>query len=191
MHRCLLFLALIFASCAPAPPSTEDDRPRDGSDSYFPLTYFIREQYALYFGEPFTVERILSLNGKRDSSTVRAATADWAAITRPFFAADISPKRFIGRYEYSQFDDLATSQRIRSYEAKEPGLRTRQLLVNTDLEHDHLVRSIFIATREESFWSTREQKLYYMPGRNISIGETTRSRLGPDKDMHAEYRFSR
>lgn len=189
--RFFFFFLLFAAACAPAPPSTEDDRPRDGSDSYFPLTYYIREQYALYFGEPFMVERILTLNGKRDSSLIRAGDADWAAIVQPFFTADISPKRFVGKYEYSQFDDLATSQRIRSYEAKEPGLRTRQLLVNTDLENDHLVRSVFIATREESFWSTREQKLYYMPGRHISISETTRSRLGPDKDLHAEYRILR
>ena len=189
--RLWILLSLFLAACSSAPPSSEDDRPRDGSDSYFPLTYYIREQYALYFGEPFIMERILTLKGERDSSVVRAATADWAAIAQPFFTADISPKRFIGRYEYSEFDDLATSQRIRSYEAKEAGLRTRQLLVNTDLENDRLVRSIFIATRENSFWNTREQKLYYLPGRYISIGETVRSRLGPDKNLRAEYRFLR
>ena len=122
---------------------------------------------------------------------LRAGSIDWAAITKPFFQADISAKRFIGHYDYSEFSDLPASQRVRSYEAKEDDLRTRQLLVTTDLAHDKIVRSILIATREEGFWNTREQKLYYLPGRFITIAETIRSRIGPDKDLRAEYRFLR
>ena len=189
MRFCLL-LTLLFAACSPAPPSSEQDRPRDGSDSYFSLYAFIRDQWALHSGQPYTLVRILTLNGVRDSSIIQALNTDWAAIANPFFEADISALKYLDRYTFSEFDESTTGSHVYSYDAKEDGLPTRTLLVSTD-PFNNRVRNIYTERRVDGFWSGREQKLYYEPGRYISIQEWSRSRLGPDKTMHAEYRFLR
>jgi hypothetical protein len=186
---CFLCLSLI-AACNTASPSSEKDRPRDGSDSYFPMYGFIRDQWNLYGGQPFTIERIISLNGKHDTSTIRALTADWAAIAQPFFEADISPLKYIDQYEYSEFDESSSGSHVLAYDAKTPDLATRRLLVSID-PFNGLVRNLYTERETGGFWSRRVQKLYYEPGRYISIQEYAWSRLGPDKDMRAEYRFLR
>ena len=188
--RICFFLTLFFAACTPAPPSSEEDRPRDGSDSYFSLYAFIRDQWALHSGQPYTLERTITLNGVRDSSIVQALTTDWAAIAKPFFEADISALKYLDKYAFTEFDESTTGSHVYSYDAREDDLATRILLISID-PFNNRIRSIYTEQKEDHFWSGREQKLYYEPGRYISIQEWSRSRLGPEKTMHAEYRFLR
>ena len=188
--RLCIFLLIFVAACTPAPPSNEEDRPRDGSDSYFSIHAFIRDQWDLHSGQPYTLERILTLNGKRDSTIIHALTTDWASIAKPFFDADISARKYLDRYQFSEFDENMGGSHVFSYDAAEPDLPTRLLLISTD-PFNNRVRSLYIEHRQAGFWSGREQKLYYEPGRYISIQEWAHSRLGPDKTVHAEYRFLR
>lgn len=186
-----LFLCLPLAACNADAPSTEEDRPRDGADSYFPLTAYIRDQYVFHAGQPYTIERILTLNGERDSSIIYALTADWAAIAKPFFAADISPLKYLDRYAFSEYDEVATDAHVLAYDAKELDLPTRRLVVSLNPVNRQMVKNIYVERAERGFWSSREQKLYYDAGRYISIQESVFSRLGPDKEMRAEYRILR
>lgn len=189
VRHCFFFL-LFVAACTPAAPSSEDDRPRDGSDSYFSIHAFIRDQWALHSGQPYTIDRILTLNGERDSSVIQALATDWAALAKPFFEADISARKYLDRYQFSEFDENTSGSHVYSYDAKEPDLPTRLLLISTD-PFNGRVRNLYVEHKKGGFWSSREQKLYYEPGRYISIQEWSHSRLGPDKTLHAEYRFLR
>ena len=151
---------------------------------------FVRDQWALHSGQPYTLTRTITLNGARDSSIIQALTTDWAAIAKPFLEADISAHKYLDRYTFSEFDESTTGTHVFSYEARDKHLETRLLLISID-PFNNLVRSIYTERKEDGFWSGREQKLYYEPARYISIQEWSRSRLGPDKRMHAQYRFFR
>jgi len=51
------------------------------------------------------------------------------------------------------------------------------------------VRSIYIETQKSGKWSSKSQKLFYMPLKVISVQEFEKSFLSSPKELRIEYRF--
>jgi len=153
-------------------------------NSYFSVTQFANDQFRTFWGQPFTLQKFVTENGKTDSSLVSAYELDWAAALKPFFDADISDPRLVGKYNFSEVKDDATVSKTYFYEAKEKELFVRTLQIVTDPFTDK-IKAIFIETEK----SGRTQKLYYKPIKVIQIQEYESSFLGKDKNLRIEYRF--
>jgi hypothetical protein len=178
---------MVFAGCsgnddgnAPAPDASQG--------TYFSLGQFAQSQFEAYWGQPFTLERIIVLNGKKDSALISSFKIDWASILKVFMDADISDPKFLDRYSFSSFADAATDSKTFYYEAKEPGLYTRTLQITADRETEN-VRAIYIETSKKSGMGSKNQKLYYAPVKIIQIQEHEDHAVGRDNDLRIEYRF--
>ncbi len=185
----LIVLCAAFSGGCRIPPPTA---PASGGDTvtYFPIRQFILDQWTTYGGQPFTLEREVSANGKRITDYVQAFSMDWAAVMAPFLEADIGYDRFSGKYVFSQFLDPGTGLLTFAHEADSPGLYTRKFFVNADPETNRIV-DIYAETARGDGWHYREQKLYYAPTRTIQITERSTARVGPDKTWTVTYRFIR
>jgi hypothetical protein len=181
----LAFAALFLFSCQKA-KKNESVKATDGG--YFSVTMFAKDQVNTYWGQPFTLEKIEVINGKRDSSIVSAFKLDWASVLKPFFQSDISDPRFADKYNFSSFHDNTTSSTTYFYEAKENDLFTRNLQVVTDA-YSNKIKSIYIETAENGRFSSKAQKLFYSPIKVIQIQEFQSSLIGKDKNIRTEYRF--
>ena len=156
--------------------------------SYFSIRMFARDQFSVFGEQPFTLEKIVVLNGQRDSSMVHATDVDWAGVLRIFFEADISDKKFLDRYSFSVLEDDVTDTRTYLYEAKEEDLFTRSLQINADPVNNK-IKSIYIETRKKDFWGSKQQKLFYIPIELIQIQEFQSPLIGSDRNLRIEYRF--
>jgi hypothetical protein len=181
----ITFSALFLLSCQKA-KKKDDIKAIDGG--YFSVTMFAKDQVKTYWGQPFTLEKIEVVNGKRDSSIVSAFKLDWASVLKPFFESDISDQRFAEKYNFSTFHDNSTSSTTYFYEAKEKGLFTQNLQVITDA-YSNKIKSIYVETAENGHFSSRAQKLFYSPIKVIQIQEFQSSLVGKDKNSRIEYRF--
>lgn len=181
-----LFVFIVFHSCKPAPQ--EDKAMQDDGPGYFSIKQFIKDQWNIYHGQPFGLQKIAYLDGKTDTSFISAFQMDWGTIFNTFFETDISDKKFLDRYTFTSFADDATMTQNFYYEAKEKNLFTQKLQVSAD-DVSHKVRSIYIETAKNGKWSNFSQKLFYMPLKVISIQEFEWAKAGPQKELRVEYRF--
>ena len=156
--------------------------------TYFSIRQFAKDQLDAYWGQPFTLQRIETVNGETDSAYISTYKMDWASVLKTFFESDISDPKYLGKYRFSMFDDDATDSRTYYYEAIEEDLFTRSLQIITNPYND-MIKSIYIETASNGRMGQRSQKLYYSPVKVIQIQEFESSALGKDKNSRIEYRF--
>lgn len=107
---------------------------------------------------------------------------------KPFIDSDIGGGEWVGQYRFSTFYDEITQTQSYYYEAESPDLFTRRLQIMVE-PFSQKIQSIFIETQENSFWTSRNKKLLYIPLSLISIQEMESHFIGPPKDFRVEYRF--
>jgi hypothetical protein len=178
-YTLLLFL-FSFLSCkkkeAKTPPTT--------NGTYFSIVQFARDQFTSFWGQPYSFRKVVTLNGKTDSTFASVNNMDWNAVLKPFFSSDISDKKYLDQYNFSMFQDDATETRNFYYEAKNQKLFTRKLHIMADMFTDKIT-SIYIETEKNG----KVQKLFYAPLKLIQIQEYESSFLGENKDLKVEYYF--
>lgn len=184
--KTLIFALVILIVGCKKPDGDETMDPSDGT--YFSILQFAEDQYQIYKGQPFTLERFIYLNGDRDSTLIPAPDIDWASVVRTFAKTDISDSKYLGQYNFSVVEDDITISRIFYYEAKDPNLYTKSLQIITDPEN-HKIKSIYIEAAEDNWFSERTQRLYYAPEKILQIQESEHRLFGRDKDLRIEYRF--
>ncbi len=182
-----VMLVFILVSCKPKQNDKAVEELAE-KGTYFSIKQFIADQWSLYHGQPYGLQKIVYLNGKVDSAMVSAYDLDWAPIFKVFFETDISDKKFLGKYDFSKFADDATMTHNFFYEANDPKLFTRKLQISAD-NVNNKIRSIYIETQKQGQWSSKTQKLFYMPVKVISIQEYEKTAPNTVKELRIEYRF--
>lgn len=159
----------------------------DGN-TYFSIKQFAADQINMYARVPFSLYKLVYLDGKVDSTVVNFINIDWAPILRAFGETDISDKKFLGQYDFSVYLDSTMGTRVALYTAKNDKLLTRSLQIATDPSNDKIT-SIYIETAHHDFWGSETQKLLYIPLRIIQIQKSKHRLLGKDWELRTEYRF--
>jgi hypothetical protein len=187
IYLCVFLLML--SSCQRY--GTSKEVVNDG-DTYFSIKQYALDQAQMFGGVPHSLYRIVYLDGKVDSTITNLINMDWASIFQVFGASDISPKKFIGQYDFASYEDEATASRGLIYTAKReyPHLLTRTLQINIDPSNNKIT-SIYIETAKKDFWGSTKQKLLYVPLRVIQIQEEQHSLLGKARNLRVDYRFLR
>jgi hypothetical protein len=180
-----ILLAIAFFACS---KPIEKPKLDTSKGTYFSLYGFVQDQWNTYKGQPFVLNKTVTLNGKTDSSLVAAINVSWGQIFKIFFEADISDPKFLDQYNFSMYEESTTQTRTFSYEAKDPKLYTQKLQIAADLYNDK-VRSIYIETQKNTFWNNQSKKLFYSPVHILQIQEHNNPLLGRSKDLVILYRF--
>lgn len=186
-QRSILFttICIVLYSCA---AKKADPKPEIKGGTYFSIVQFTLDQWNTHHGQPYGMQKMAYMNGKTDSALINAYNLDWGAVFKVFFATDISDPKYLGQYNFSMFEDNATTTRNFFYEAKNDELFTRKFQVSADQFTDK-VRSIYIETEKKTRWGTVTQKLLYIPLKVISIQEFEWSGGNKPKELRIEYRF--
>ena len=157
--------------------------------TYFSIMQFAGDQWTTYHGMPFGLVKIVSTNGKTDSSYVSALTMDWGTdVLKPFFESDISNRKYLGHYRFSSFDDDLLGTRTYAYDAIDDDLFTRKLYISFNPENNKIV-SIYIETQKQSNAKTITQKLLYKPLKLIQIQEFEGASMGAKMETEVKYIF--
>ncbi len=178
--------------CSACSNKTEEnaaaDKFKNVKGTYFSLRQFLLDQFHTYHGAPYTFNKYTTTNGVRDSALENIYTVDWGYIFKTFLEADIGYKKFLGKYNFTQFGDDATHTVNFLYEAKDPSLFTQKLQVTAD-NTTNRIRSIYIETQKSSSFKEETQKLYYSPIKVIQIQQFEKSTGGKSESVMTEYRF--
>ena len=156
----------------------------DTTQTYFSVRQFLQDQLQTYWGQPYSLHRIATVNGKVDSSMVNFSNMEWAPIYKAFLDADIGFIKYLGHYKFSRFETDQTGNVTLSYDATEEKLFTRTLQLQVDPTNDRIL-NIYIQTRKDS----KSQKLLYIPLKVIQIQEDDASWTGSKQNIRLEYRF--
>jgi hypothetical protein len=182
-----LLLLVCVAGCAGRQQDAVPGQAARTEGNYFSVRQLAADQFRNYRGTPFVIEKIISLNGARDSVVINSYSADWESVLQVFFATDIGEEKFIDGYQVDVFND-GMGALVLFYAAKDENLFTRSLQVRLDAV-SHRVLSVFIETGKKSFWNEETQKLYYTPMKLIQIQEYSKPLIGRGKDLHVIWRF--
>jgi hypothetical protein len=146
----LLGFVLAFSSCREKDKNTVDYSKLKGN--YFSIKQFGLDQWNNFQGPGCGIVKTLRKDkGKTDSTYSNTDTLDWAPIFKVFFETDISDRKYLGRYKFSQFDDPADGTHNFFYEALDDDLYTQKLLITID-QYDNKVKGIYIETLKKGIY---------------------------------------
>lgn len=146
------------------------------------------DEWTTYSGTPVTMTKTVKENGKTDTSYTNGDTLNWAAIMTVFFETDIGEPKFLGKYDFSQFDDYSDGTHCFFYQSKNDDVFTKKLLITIDNETKKIT-GIYIEASKSNFWSTVTEKLFYAPMKTIQIQTYTNPLIGPKKEKVVQYNF--
>ena len=159
--------------------------------NYFSINQFMLDEWNTYAGEPFMISKTVRINdGKTDSFITNSDTISWAPLVKAFSETDISDRKYLGQYKFTQFDDNADETHNFFYEAIDEDLFTRKLLITID-RYNSKIKGIYIETEKKSFLEDVVQKLYYAPLKTIQIQTESKPMLGSKKHTVVQYDFLR
>ena len=168
------------------------ENPEELQGNYFSIKQYELDQWNTWEGSPFLITKKVTINKKTDSSLTNSDTIHWAPIFRAFAEADISDRKFLGKYTFTQFDDKQDYTHNFFYMAKEEDdeLFTRKLLITIDIETNK-VKGIYIETFKKYFGGEVTGKLYYAPMQTIQIQTDDKPLIGSQKLTVTEWTFHR
>jgi hypothetical protein len=177
----------LLVSCKPKPKAVTKEY--DGKQgTYFSVNQFIKDQWNTHLGQPYSLIKVTTKNGKADSTIVNALTMDWGDIFKRFFSTDIGDPKYVGHYDFNMFLDESTDTRNFYYEAKDDTLFTRKLQI-TALQENNKITHIYIETEKRSSTKDVIQKLYYAPMSVIQMQEFDALATGDKSHVRIEYFF--
>lgn len=182
-------LAMMVAGCS---KKEKNDNPDDIQGNYFSIKQYELDQWNTWEGSPFLITKTVTVNKKTDSFLTNSDTIHWAPIFKAFAESDISDRKFLGKYDFSQFDDNQDYTHNFFYMAKDDDedLYTRKLLITIDKENNK-VKGIYIETFKKYFGGEVTSKLYYAPMKTIQIQTDDKPLLGSHKLTVTEWTFNR
>lgn len=158
--------------------------------NYFSVQQFALDEWNTFMGEPFMIVKTVNINGKIDSSWTNSDTISWGPILETFFETDISDRKFLEQYKFSQFDDKDDGTHNFFYEAIDEDLPTRKLLLTIDL-YTSKVKGIYVETKHNDLFDEKVQKLYYAPMETIQIQTYEKPFFGEKKHTVVQWDFIR
>ncbi len=186
-----LFIAItsvLLCACAKKNADENECDPSKLKGTYYSIRQFARDQFDMYKGTPYGFKKVSVLNGKKDTAYENIYTLDWPMIFKTFFETDISQRKFDCLYNFSMFDDDVSETRNYYYEAKDPKLFTRKLIITTNTTTQKVV-SIYIETEKKTAFSFQAQKLLYIPLKVIQIQKYEKTFFRAPQDLFLEYDF--
>ncbi len=189
-----LAIILAFMSAISLSSCKEDspiDKYAETNGTYFSVRQFALDQWNTFYGEPFLILKTVRVNsGKYDTSYTTSDTLNWGNIFKMFFETEISDRKYLGQYKFTQFDDDQDETHNFFYEALDDDLYTRKLLITID-QYNQKVRGIYIEAAKKSIFEDRIVKLYYKPMKRIQIQTTESEMFGDKQHIVTEYEFLR
>lgn len=186
----LALFAIVFCSSCKEDGYNEPDY-SDVKGNYFSIRQYALDQWNTYSGEPLLIVKTVRVNsGRFDSSYTNGDTLNWGKIFHEFFETEISDRKYLGKYNFSQFDDAQDETHNFYYEALDEDLYTRKLLITID-QYSQRVKGIYIEAVKKSIFDDRMVKLYYKPMKRIQIQTTESPLFGEKVHTVTEYEFIR
>lgn len=177
----VIVFCITAASCQ---KKTEPIAQSAAGGTYFSIKQFMADQFDTHRSQPFVFMKIVSDGEQTDSTYVAADTMAWTPVIDAFAAADISDSALVGQYKYSEFDEGLTGQHMFLYEAADPDLKTRQLMIGAD-PFTGKILSVYTEVQQPN---GKTEKLYYAPLKLIQI-QTFTGRGSKARNLRVEYHF--
>lgn len=136
-------------------------------DHYFSINEFVLDQFATLRGQPIVLTTASTVDGKLDSAYVPLEHIAWARVFEAVQEADISKRKYLGKYTYTQFYDSSNGRMNVFYEAKDPEQAMRKMVMIADPYENNKINSVYVqyAKGEVSRW------LFYEPQRYLRFLE--------------------
>lgn len=162
----VIFMILTIISC-----SNKNDFEGDSVSNYPDMAMLLKNNLEPYQQSPYTFMLSTRVNGKKDSSILKAEQVDWKAITEPFLKANLYQKELDGHYKIDIMTDTIYGKSTMLLTSLDPKAITSRLSINARLE-DNKILSIYAETRDAGVLNTTEHKLLYVNGKSIQDIET-------------------
>lgn len=163
---CFTLLLLLLAACKQAP------RPDGDSMINYPdMEMILHENLEPYQHEPYTFKLTTVIDGKKDTSFLKASQVDWDEWKRPFLQANLYQKKLDKYYDIDVFTDTVLGKMTLLLSALDPKAITSKMSVMARTS-DNKIMSVYAETRDAGFISTREYKLLFVNGKTLQVQET-------------------
>ncbi len=182
-------MILIAASSCRKKKEAKESAP-EVAGNYFSINQFILDEWNTFSGEPFMITKTVKVGEKTDSVLTNSDNMEWGALMKTFSETDISDRKYLSQYKFTQFDDNADQSHNFFYEALDEDLFTRKLLIVIDMFSSR-VKGIYIETEKKDIFNDRVCRLYYAPLKKVQIQTDEKALFGNKTHTVETYDFLR
>jgi hypothetical protein len=183
--KILIFLpviSLLFSSCK----EKGLDLFSNVKGTYFSTKKFALDEWTNHAGEQVSFMKTVKTGNKTDTTYVNINNMDWPEILKYFLESDISDRKYLGQYTFSQFEDNFDNTHNFLYMAVKKELPTQKLLITMDIS-SMAVKGIYVEINEHSLFNNYNRKLLYAPMKTIMIQEYNNPLIGSKTDKVTKY----
>src|SRR5690606_6236327 len=183
----IFLLSMIGLSCKNKLQEKDENEPLSGP-GYFSINQYIQDHWSTYEGQPFSIDYVKRKDGHSDTTHTNAYEVNWGKIIQSFVQTDIGDLKYVGHYNFENFVDSPTSTCVFIYTAIESTLKTRKLMITTDMFSSKIL-NLFIEWQDEGNMKSVYKKLFYSPIHLINITTDIRKAIGKDESINESYIF--
>ncbi len=182
----VVFVGLSVSSCKEKNPL---DAFTEVKGTYFSINQYIIDEWTSHAGEPLVFKKSVKSNGKTDTTLINADNLDWPSVLDLFVATDISNRKYLGQYTFSQFDDETDKSHNFMYVANKGDMFVQKLLIT--MNFDMKVRGVYIETFKKTLFKETQQKMLYAPLKTIQIQQYEKPFIGATREVITKYEVLR
>lgn len=119
---------------------------------------------------PYTFKLISNIDGKKDSSFLKANEVNWDDLKQPFLKANLFQEKLDKHYSIEVFTDTLLNKRTMLLTSLDPKAITSKMSI-TSKTNDNKILTIYAETRDAGFFMTREYKLLFVNGKTLQVQE--------------------
>lgn len=160
----------------------------DSITNYPDIKVIFRKYLKPYQQAPYTFALLTNRDGKKDSVYYKAKEVDWAALEKPFYAANLYQNKLDKHYRIDIMNDTLTAKMTLLLTALDPKEYTSNMSI-TATTADNSIQTLYAECRDAGIWNTTEYKLLYVVGKSIQIQEISKSPLSGLKHTVTTLRF--
>jgi hypothetical protein len=160
----------------------------DSTQTHISIVAYLHYQWQMKKEDPYTIMKITIQDGKRDSALIPLDSNLWVTMTTPFYASDISDKKYLGWFRVSTYSEDVTETNHLNYAAVSPDTFTQQVDLAVNPVSNN-IKMVYIETARKTEGKTITQKLQYRPDDIIQIVEFVKEKDKPGVTKRIDYKF--
>ncbi len=171
----LVIIIILSMACQSKPPKTGSALSGTDTGKFYPVSNFIKDQIRYVDLRNFTIYKITTINGKRDSAALtKDQFIQWASL---FLDKDISSPKTASQYKESVFSDLSTGSVTLNYTPvnREAIIQNIDVLLSTET---NLVKRIFIKTVFERGDTTVTEQYSWKTDKSFQVNRSFTTKNG-------------
>lgn len=146
----------------------------EGYKNYPDMNMILAESITPMKDDLLTYKLVTTSPTSSDTSYIPSSKVDWKYFEQAFLKQNMHDPKFDRKFKMSLVTDTDLHIMTYQYTPLDPSMELKRVNIMSSETEDHAIKSIYIETMDDGFFSSYGQKLLLVPGKSLQIQEASK-----------------